>query len=214
MTPLKKKLNYLFKDLPLSEGLLVFLHDFSARGPHKSRDRWRSVRYRVSRAPREGGSVYTIVLVEDPTKVKQVDRNMLKAAVGVDSPGCASSHNSSVDEPPSVDEHSFEYDLLVLRQPPPVHPFAMPSSRSTMVTRNTSQVPVPSDPGSSAGSSSMTHPVSCPGPSHEAPHKTIQSTAGHHSNVYRLTQPVGEVAPADPSAFVSNAISAIFRPWS
>lgn len=31
------------KDLPLNEGQLVFLRDFSARGPHKTRDRWSSV---------------------------------------------------------------------------------------------------------------------------------------------------------------------------
>lgn len=179
----------------------------------------------MSRAPGEGGSVYTIVPVDDPTKVKHVHRNMLKAVVGVDTSGCASSNNSFVEEPPSVDEHSFEYDLMVLRHPPSVRSSAVPSTRSTTVTPSTSQGPVPSDPGSPAGSSSMmphagastslaVPPVSCPGPSHKAPRRTIRSTAGHHSNVHRLPRPVGEVAPADPPAFVSDAVSALFRPWS
>ena len=69
--------------------------------------------------------MYTIAPVHGPTKVKQVHRTMLKAMVGVESLGCASSHNSSVEEL----EYSFEYCLLVLRLPPSVHPSVMPSTR-------------------------------------------------------------------------------------
>uniref|UniRef100_A0AAQ4QQ76 Integrase catalytic domain-containing protein n=1 Tax=Gasterosteus aculeatus aculeatus TaxID=481459 RepID=A0AAQ4QQ76_GASAC len=99
------------KDLPLGEGQLVFLRDFSARGLHKTRDRWSSVRYRVLRAPREGGPVYTIVPVDDPTKVRQVHRNMLKAVVGVNPLDGAPPCNLVGEEPPAADEPSYEDDL-------------------------------------------------------------------------------------------------------
>ncbi|KAI3361884.1 hypothetical protein L3Q82_002198 [Scortum barcoo] len=103
------------KHLPLSEGQLVFVRDFSARGPHKTQDRWSSVKYRVLRTPREGGSVYTIVPVGDETKVKQVHRTMLKAVVSVDPPGGASPQKlPPVEEASSEDECMGDYDLLVL----------------------------------------------------------------------------------------------------
>lgn len=52
------------RDLPLQEGQLVYLRNFHARGPQKTRDRWSSVRYRVLRRPKEGGSVYTNMMVK------------------------------------------------------------------------------------------------------------------------------------------------------
>lgn len=118
------------RDLPLQEGQLVYLRDLRARGPQKTRDRWSSVKYRVLRMPKEGGSVYTIVPVDDETKVRQVHHTMLKAVIGVDSPGHTSSHNSSPrDEPPPEEEPLFECDLLVLDQQPSVANSAMPSAR-------------------------------------------------------------------------------------
>ena len=96
------------KDLPLREGQLIFLQDFSARGPHKTRDRWSSVRYQVLRAPAESGLVYTIMPVDHLTKVRQVHRKMLKAVVRADPSGCASSHNPPpVEEPPAENECSL-----------------------------------------------------------------------------------------------------------
>ena len=105
------------RDLPLQEGQLVYLRDFRTRGPQKTLDRWSSVKYRVLRMPKEDGSVYTIVPVDNEPKVRQVHCTMLKAVVGLDSPRHASSHNLSPRDKPSPEEEpSFEFDLLVLDQ--------------------------------------------------------------------------------------------------
>lgn len=214
------------KDLPLREGQWMFLRDFSARGPYKTRDRWSSVRYQVLRAPAGGGSVYTIVPADNPTKVRQVHRKMLKAVVGAGPPGCAPSQDPpSVEEPLAENDCSFDYDLLVLRQQPPVTSAARPAISPTAVTLTPPQMPVlPSDsdpqvcvpltaPHTGASNFVAAPPVSCPGPSNIAPRRTTRSTAGHHSNVYHIPRPVGPVEAAGPPAPVSNAVSALFRPW-
>lgn len=219
------------KNLPIGEGQLVFLRDFSARGPHKTRDRWSSVKYQVLRAPDQGGSVYTIGPVDDLTKVRRVHRSMLKAVVGVDSPGRASSHNSpSVEEPPVEDECSFQYDLLILGHESPEVPSAMPTPRLVTMTHPTIRFLVPppnSDPAgcgpSSASPEEASTSLAVPlvghaGSDHMAPRRTPRSTAGHHSNVYHLPLPARNPQVANPSVSVSvsvsNGVSALFRPWS
>lgn len=194
------------RDLPLQEGQLVYLRDFSARGPQKTRDRWSSVKYRVLRMPK-GGSVYSIVPVDDETKVRQVHRTMLKAVVGVDSPGHASSpYLSPRGEPPPEEEPSFEYDLLVLDQRPLVASSTMPSTRPT-TSQVSSSIPAP-------GSSSCRPLLSCPDSSNIGPRRTARQTAGQHSNMHHLPRPAGDVHAANPSAPVSNSVSVLFRPWS
>lgn len=168
--------------------------------------------------------MYTIAPVDDETKVKRVRRTMLKAILGVDSPGRASSHNSPrVEGPPPEEECSFEYDLLVLGQQPSVAASALPSARPAMTTF---QLSVPSaDPDSSRSSPLMVPPlgaltslaphlVGCPGSSQMAPRQTTRQTAGQHPNVHRLPRAAGDVRAASPPAPVSNAVSALFRPWS
>ena len=186
------------RDVPLQEGQLVYLRDLSARGRQKIRDRWSSVRYRVLRMPKEGGAVYTIVPVDDETKVRWVHCTMLKAVVGVDSPGHAPSHNSSLrEEPPPAEEPSFEYDLLFLDQTY-VATSAMPSTRSAM-----SQVP-----SSAATSGALTSPalpsVAHPGSSNMGPRRTAHQTAGQHSEMLTLLILL----------LLSNSVSVWFRPWS
>lgn len=195
------------RDLPLQEGQLVYLRDFRARGPQKTRDRWSSVKYRVLRMPKEGGSVYTIVPVDDETKARQVHRTMLKAVIGVDSPRHASSHNLSPrDEPPPEEEPSFEYDLFVLDQQPSVANSATPAAGPT-----TSQVPS-SFPA--PGASSCPPLVTCPDSSNMGPRRTLRQTAGQHPNVHHLPRPAGEAQAANPPTSLSNSVSALFRPWS
>ncbi len=62
------------QDRPLGEGQLVYLCDVSVRGRSKIRDLWSPVVYQVLRAPKEGGSVYSIAPVDDLDKVRQVHR--------------------------------------------------------------------------------------------------------------------------------------------
>ena len=211
--------------LPLSKGQLVFLRDFSARGPHKTRDRWNSTRYRVLRAPKQGGSVYTIAPVDNPTQERQVHRSKLKVVIGLDSPGPVSSQNSPpVEEPPSEEAHPFDCDLLVLGQQPLTS--AMPSRSFTAASELTAQAPVlhpapdgPQDgplavPSPEASTSQAASPVSGPGSSHVALRRTARSTAGQHSNVHHLPRPTGEVPVVNAPVPVSNAVVALFRPWS
>ena len=185
------------------------------------------MKYRVLRAPAEGGSVYTIVPVDNPTKIRQVHRKMLKAVVGVDPPGCAPPHDPPpVEEPVAENDDSFEYDLLVLRPQPPVASAVRHDTSSTAVTQARPQRPVlPSDPDPQVGvplsaprtgarNLDAAPPVSCPGPSDLAPRRTMRSTAGHHSNVHHVPRPAGQVEAAGPPAPVSHAVSALFRPWS
>ncbi|KAG1952465.1 interleukin-1 receptor accessory protein-like 1-A [Pimephales promelas] len=108
------------RDVPFKLGQLVWLRDFSARGRHKLRDLYGPVQYRVLRVPREEGSVYTIAPVDEPTKVKQVNRALLKAVVvGSPSGGAASPCSPPADQPLLEDE-SIEEDLLVWRHDAPL----------------------------------------------------------------------------------------------
>uniref|UniRef100_A0A8P4KLL6 Gypsy retrotransposon integrase-like protein 1 n=1 Tax=Dicentrarchus labrax TaxID=13489 RepID=A0A8P4KLL6_DICLA len=195
------------RDLPLQEGQLVYLRDLSTRGPQKIRDRWSSVKYRVLRMPKEGGAVYTIAPMDNETKVRQVHRTRLKAVVMVDSPGHATSHNStSCEESPPAEEPSFEYDLLILDQPSYVATSAMPSTRSAV-----SQVPAAP---SGALTSLVLPSVTCPDSSNMGPRRTTRQTAGQHSNVHHFPRSAGDACAANPPASVSNSVSALFRPWS
>jgi len=148
------------------------------------------------------------VSVEDETKVRRVHRTMLKAVVGVDSPGRASPHNLSPrEEPPPEDEPPFEYDLLVFDQHDGATS-AMPSARATM-----SQVPT-----LVSASGALTSParpfVTCPDSRDMGSRQTRRPTAGQHSNVHHLPRSAANVQTAHPFAPVSNSVSALFRPWS
>lgn len=75
------------RDAALAEGQLVWLRELGIRGRHKIRDQWAPVMYSVLRAPREGGSVYTIAPLNEPTRSRQVHCSLLKEVIGVDPPG-------------------------------------------------------------------------------------------------------------------------------
>lgn len=77
--------------------------------------------------------MYTIAPVDDDIKVRQVHRVMLKAVLGVDLPGHASSHTSPPAEEPSTEgECSFDYDLLVLNQQPSAATFPTASATTSV----------------------------------------------------------------------------------
>lgn len=67
--------------VPFEEGQLVWLRDFNRKGRHKVHDHWRSVVYRVVKAPTEGGSVYTIAPADDLDRIRRVHRMLLKVVV-------------------------------------------------------------------------------------------------------------------------------------
>ena len=214
----KKNHDQHVRDVPLEEGQLVWLRDLGVRGRHKIQDQWASVKYCVMRAPREGGSVYTIAPRDDPTRARQVHRSLLKAVVGLDSPGGA-----AVSSPPppeqsqSEDEVSGDGDWLVER---PENP--LPASfQAEAVTQTTPRLLVPpSDPAPSVPSSLIVPaPVVASTSSlpvaRNAVRRTIRLTAGHHPNVHHLQRSAGGAGQGsvNPSVPISNAVAALFRPW-
>lgn len=74
------------KELPLGKGQLVYLRDYGVRGRHKIQDLWSSTVYRVVRAPRAGGSVYTVAPVRDLSLVWNVHHSALKPRVQGEAP--------------------------------------------------------------------------------------------------------------------------------
>lgn len=63
------------------EGQLVLLRDFSARRWDKIQDLWGPTVYRVMRALKEVGAVYSITPRDDQSRVKHIHRALLKAVV-------------------------------------------------------------------------------------------------------------------------------------
>ena len=197
-------------DTTLQVGQLVYLRDHSARGRHKIQDIWGSVVYQVLRAPSGGGPVYTIDPVDDLQRTRNVHRNQLKAQVRPKPVPLF-----YLSSPPGTSEASDDSlggDLwgLVPGTPTPTVSVASGLSGSTgpnEVALVDSQ-PVPETPA--AAPSSQRHPPTT-GPSVRTP----RLTAGQHSNVYHLPWPVihednGAIGLVGP---VSNAQSAVFRPW-
>ncbi|RXN22039.1 Transposon Ty3-I Gag-Pol poly [Labeo rohita] len=119
------------RDTPLGEGQLVYLRDVGVRGRSKIRDLWSPVVYQVVRAPKEGGSVYSIAPVDNLGKVKQVHRSLLKGRTQKDFSVPAPTHSPVVElEPPGsgLDSEGLEQgDLWVLvPENPPAIDVAVP----------------------------------------------------------------------------------------
>ncbi|XP_076131023.1 retrovirus-related Pol polyprotein from transposon opus [Alosa pseudoharengus] len=81
------------REAPLEEGQLVYRRDLGVRGRHKIHDLWNSAVHQVLRAPKGGGTVYTVAPVNDLNKARQVHRSLLKPVV------C-----ENVPEPPASDQ--------------------------------------------------------------------------------------------------------------
>lgn len=197
---------------PLKLGQLVWLRDFAARGRHKLRDLYGPLQYRVLKVPRDGGSVYTIAPVDEPTKARQVNRALLKVVIGAHPSSEAAAPCSPLADPPQS-EDELSGDLLVVRHEAPLVPPTLVSVTQTTPRLQllpaapalTGQVPlVPISTGALEGFIPAV-----------AVRRTARSTAGQHSNVHHLPRPVVAVENAvDLPGPVSNAVMAFFRPWS
>lgn len=223
----KKNYDRHVRDAPLEEGQLVWIRDHSARGRHKIQDLWGPVVYRVMRVPQEGGSVYTIAPADDQTKVRQVHRSLLKAVAGTGPPaGASAPHSPPLDRSLSGDELSRDGDLFVLR---PEIPVAAPASTAA-VTQTTPRLllPPPSSASTQPGPAHAPLPAAPAVPSvsvaaspisdtgDNGMRRSTRSTAGQHPNLHHLPRPVGGLAVGvvNPPSLVSNAVTALFRPWS
>lgn len=220
----KKSYDQHVRDCPLQEGQLVRLCDFSAKGRHKIQDLWGSVVYQVVRAPREGGSVYTVAPIDDQTKTKQVHRTLLKAVVGA-SPleGNSTSPHQSLGQPQSKDEMGD--DLFARNEAPPVTPThtVVTQAGPPLLHPQSAAAPTIPDPiavpASVIKSAPSVHgappPATYPNAGVGSVRRTTRPTAGQHLNIHHLPRSSGEPAraAANVPAPASNAISALFRPW-
>lgn len=81
----KKRHDQHVRDAPLREGTLVYLRDYSVRGHHKIQYLWSSVVHQVVRAPKDGGSVYTVAPADDLGRIKRVHHSLMKTRIQQDS---------------------------------------------------------------------------------------------------------------------------------
>lgn len=207
----------LVRDTPLGEGQLVYLRDFGVRGRSKIRDLWSPVVYQVVKAPKEGGSVYSIAPVDDLGKVRRVHRSMLKTRIQKDPFVQASTRSPVVESVPSPGEPALEEleqgDLWVLvPETPPADPGRVRTSISSglgtspNLVRPLGNEPIqqpPAQPGSLAEENEV------------VPRRSRRGTAGQHSNIHHLPRSVGAVGDDVVQLEVtSRAVSALFRPWN
>lgn len=262
------------RDPSLEEGQLVYLRDFGVRGRHKIHDLWHPEVYRVMKAPKPGGAVYTIAPVDEPSQVKHIHRTLLKPRIWRETSMGNSPSDQLAERSPSVvgeDHHDGDWFVLAPGAPhhqflpgnlpsagaplcppdqpnPPlaesVHPEesprrpvvvdlepSVPQSDQPLTDRDLHQMVSP-ECGESGlnrkdstptvlvaletsvvvpqSSMSLQLPRSDDAPDDsEAVRRTARSTAGQHSNRYNLPQPVDR-RPVS----ASNAVSALYRPWS
>ena len=208
---------------PLVVGQAVRLKEFGWKGRHKIQDRWKPVVYRVIKAPHGNGAVYTVAPEDDLARVKRVHRTLLKAIVGM----AASEKNPaplsiSLDRPAASECSSDDEDLMAAVGDTILPPAAQPAGE--VQTAPASAIPVAlTAPLPAALPAHLTvqptsvngAPLAVPLPVSEAVRRrTTRPTAGQHSNFHHLPRPANEVAQAGPSAGQSNAVFAVFRPWS
>lgn len=83
----KKRHGQVGREFALQEGQEVYLRDHGVRGRHKIQNHWSSTVYKVVRAPRGDGGVYTIAQADNPSRVKQVHRSHLKLVPHIECSG-------------------------------------------------------------------------------------------------------------------------------
>ncbi|XP_073727715.1 uncharacterized protein [Misgurnus anguillicaudatus] len=207
------------RELPLSEGQLVYLREHGIRGRRKIQDIWSSIEYQVVRAPEAEGAVYAVAPVGDLSKVRHVHRSLLKPRIQKE--GVVDDVPTSVEFPvQEVSEGVEEVDegdvAFVVAGAPSGGTVGHPPS--LVVTRAN---PPTIDPvvgvseeirGENVGQASVSHPDSSES-SDLAPRRTRHVGAGQHSNMYHLPRPVGGGVGSEDSIAESNAVLVLFRPW-
>lgn len=214
------------RDEPLVEGQLVYLRDCGVRGRHKIQDLWSPVVYQVTRAPKEGGVVYTIAPVDDLTKVRNVHRSLLKRRVCKDTVG--TNHDSPLPDPvmdtSSLAEEEDEVDLLALVQGRDRVDVELrlggPASgvEHGLQERVSVMGPVPANwPGSQVPARDT---AMLPEPQLEALvrvdegalRRTRRANAGQHPNLHHLPRSVGGTGEGSQQQ-MHGMVPGIFRPW-
>lgn len=214
------------REKPLIEGQLIYLRDHAFLGRHKIQDLWSSIVYQVVRAPRDGGSVYTVAPVHDLSKVRQVHRTSLKPRIQGDPIPTESLGDRAELSAPLVMEDEFEEgDLayVVVEAPPVIQggtevSRAPPEARVSPASRVDGSASRPIVRVSGGGASSQPESGSVilgpPSESGRATRRTGRVGAGQHSNVHHLPRAVGsEASQHSVSTLGFNSVGSLFRPW-
>lgn len=214
------------RDDPLVEGQLVYLRDYGVRGRHKIQDLWSPVVYQVTRAPKEGGVVYTIAPVEDLTKVRNVHRSLLKRRVCKDT--VVVNYGSPPQDPvvdiASLVEEEDEGDLLALvqeRNPDDVDSELGgqlsgvelgPRERVSVMGSTPVSLLGLQVPARDTTSSQESQPEGLVRVDEGALRRTTRANAGQHPNLHHLPRSVGEMGEASLQQ-TQALVTGIFRPW-
>lgn len=186
------------------EGELVYLRANDIRGRAKIQDVWGPTVYRIIKAPKDGGAVYSILPLHGSGNVKHVHCVHLRAAP-VNLP--PASPVPSIDTGSSVGDEELEGDWWIAPQTVEEAPIL------DLVERTLSQevgVPVVDDVNHTDESLD-----SVPSTSGFQPRRSTRETAGRHSNPHHLPVAISRVdrAAASQVPGSSNMTLAVFRPW-
>lgn len=222
----KAKFDQRVREQPLTEGQLVYLREHGFSGRHKIQDLWSSIKYQVVRAPREGGSVYTVAPVHDLGKLRHVHRTSLKPCVrGSPAPMESLGNQSEQSAPLMMEDELEDGDVAYVVEAPPVSEGGAEVSRAPFevgLTPASGVKSLASRPAVGVGESGVSlhlEPASVvlgtPNISGRAPRRTGRVGAGQHSNLYRLPRAVGSEANqiSVTSTVGANSVVAWFRPW-
>ena len=196
----------------LAEGEVVYLRDNAVRGRAKIQDTWGPLKYRVIRAPPDGGAVYSVAPVDNPAKVKHVHRTHLRHAPRHTSLGEVPTEPETA--PPRAEGEDQTGEWWIAPQPTTdvVTPVVPESSVGPQLQVPAEPVAVATLPASTETSDPM-EGSSDTGPS--APRRSQRETAGRHTNPHHLPVAVCQRWTAAATSRVpgSGSIQSMFRPW-
>ena len=205
-------------DQGFKEEQLVYRRDHGVRGKNKIQDQWSPTLYKILKAPKGDGPVYTIAPLEHLERVKRVHRTSLTRVPqnlspdfltrgGDKDPGLEPADASSeegdwedgdwwlVENP--LDSREIQTTPL----PVPVVPAQEASGPSGVMPQGT--ILRPANPTVTAGLVQ-----DGPGPSGVVSRRTMRATAGRHKNIHHLPE-----ATNSQMLDTSSMTSALFRPW-
>lgn len=194
----------------LTEGQEVYLQDHGTRGRAKIQDVWGPVKYRVVKAPPDGGAVYSVAPLDNPDRIKHVHRTQLRPApLATPLPSRETDIGMPMRTyiPESDDEQSGEwYCIPVPSQPVTLAP---DPSVSTSQPAPSAEAPVAMLPVAE----NQTDPME--GPSTGPPRRSLRERAGIHTNPYNLPMTAwrGKEAATSWVPGSSSKISATARLW-
>ncbi|KAI2650559.1 Retrovirus-related Pol polyprotein [Labeo rohita] len=196
------------KDQPLIEGQLVHLRESGVRGRNKIQNQWSTKLYKIVRAPRPGGQVYSISPLEEPLQIEHVHRSLLKVAPALVQR--ANNIDLGLQRKDSGEYECAEDSVVVVMEPLGHTPI---DDASLVTVRDvTPDCALPLAPAAIliAREPSVVEL--------EGLRRSNRATAGKHSNRYHLPRTVignvsaGALTPPE-NVFSEQGVVDHFRPW-